>query len=136
MSKAESLVGIDPLKGVGEALKWVGLHEEDDRDRLMKNLLQPAGIRIDPSRTPWCAYFVNAILSAVGLEGTGTGLARDFQDWGVEASEKEPGSIVVYRSHVGFVTEDGKVCGGNQSDGVNVGDIEWYGKPIAYRKSV
>lgn len=114
-----------------EASKYIGIDEDADEATVLE-LAKQAGTPIQSSETPWCAIFVNAILAACSLRTTGTMRARDFVDWGQECAERT-GAIVVYKSHVGFVSELGKIVGGNQSDGVNIGEQRWYGTPIAYR---
>ena len=121
------------MKHIDVAQKFVGLDEHDDAEEIINKILKPAGINIDPSETPWCAAFVNGILFMCGLPTLNTLRARDFAEYGEEGSD-EPGAIVVFKSHVGFVPEPGKCLGGNQSDGINIGEQLWYGKPIAYRK--
>ena len=113
------------------ARTYIGIDEEADEDTVIA-FSRHAGTPIESSETPWCAIFVNAMLGRCNLKMTGTARAMDFADWGQEC-EEQVGAVVVYRSHVGFVPEIGKVLGGNQSDGVNVGQQSWYGKPIGYR---
>lgn len=120
------------MKHIEIAKQFVGLDEHDDANEIMDNILKPAGIDIDPSETPWCAAFVNGILALADMPTLNTLRARDFEEYG-EKCEDEPGAIVVFKSHVGFVPESGKCLGGNQSDGINIGEQHWYGKPIAYR---
>lgn len=120
------------MKHIEIAQQFVGLDEHDDANEIIDNILKPAGIDIDPSETPWCAAFVNGILALADMPTLNTLRARDFVEYGEEC-EDEPGAIVVYKSHVGFVPEPGKCLGGNQSDGINIGEQRWYGKPIAYR---
>lgn len=122
---------LDPDSWLAVAKGFIGLDEDTDEDKVIE-LSETAGTPIDSSETPWCAIFVNAILVRVGLQTTGTLRARDFAEYG-EACEEKVGAIVVYKSHVGFVPGKGKVLGGNQSDGVNIGEQSWYGTPIAYR---
>ena len=122
---------LDPDSWMNESKKFIGIDEHDDEDKVIA-MSQQAGTPINSSETPWCAIFVNAILASVGLKTTGTMRARDFENYG-EPCEEKVGAIVVYRSHVGFVPEIGKVLGGNQSDGVNIGQQSWYGKVICYR---
>ena len=73
------------------------------------------------------AILVNVIWAGGGFKMTGTIRACDFAEWG-QKREKRIGAIVVYKSHVGFVPEPGKVLG----DGVNIGAQRWYGTLIAY----
>lgn len=114
-----------------EAEKHIGIDEVEDEELVLR-FAEKAGTPIDSSNTPWCAIFTNAMLAESGIETTGTARARDFADWGQECKERV-GAVVVFRSHVGFVPKIGEVLGGNQSDGVNVGEQKWYGKPIAFR---
>lgn len=116
---------------IREAKEHVGIDEEHDEAEVLQ-FGRDAGTPIDSSETPWCAIFVNAMLARCKIKTTGTMRARDFAEWGQPCDEQE-GAIVVYKSHVGFVPEKGKVLGGNQSDGVNIGEQRWYGTPIAYR---
>ena len=122
---------LDPDAWMNPAKELIGLDEDVDEEKVIE-LSKKAGTPITSSETPWCAIFVNAILAMAGLKTTGTMRARDFADYGLECEEKV-GAIVVYKSHVGFVPEIGKVLGGNQSDGVNIGAQSWYGTPIGYR---
>lgn len=120
-----------PIPWIEKASEYIGIDEEDDEDVVIE-LSQQAGTPIESSEIPWCAIFVNAILASCGLATTGTMRARDFENWGQDYEDAE-GAVVVYRSHVGFVPEPGKVLGGNQSDGVTIGEQRWFGKPIAFR---
>lgn len=79
---------------------------------------------------PWCAAFVGAILAEVGLQGTGSLMARSYERWGKEVPLKDtrPGDIVVLErgakpaGHVGIAMGWNRdriiVRGGNQSDAV------------------
>lgn len=83
---------------------------------------------------PWCAVFVNAMLSIIGVPGTLSAMARSFLRWGeaVPINNIRPGDIVVFprdsagpdAGHVAIVqrVEGGTVfcIGGNQSDMVCV----------------
>jgi uncharacterized protein (TIGR02594 family) len=79
---------------------------------------------------PWCATYVNAMLDANGIQGTGSAFAQDFARWGVDAGGPVTGSVAVFRwsataGHVGFVhsvNSDGSinVLGGNQNGGTGV----------------
>lgn len=122
---------LNPDDWLNKAKEYLGIDEDADEDKVIE-LSKQAGTPITSSETPWCAIFVNAILAMCGFATTGSMRARDFVDYGEECEEKV-GAIVVYKSHVGFVPEIGKCLGGNQSDGVNIGEQNWYGKPIAYR---
>lgn len=84
--------------------------------------------------TPWCSAFVNWCLAQAGIEGTDSGWARSWAEWGRPIDEPRLGAIAVWArgrtaadepvvtGHVAFVVEDlGDrlvVLGGNQSDRV------------------
>ena len=58
------------------------------------------------------------LLTPVLVSGNGMVAPRSNEERGA-TFEARVGAVVVYKSHVGFVAEKGKVLGGNQSDGVN-----------------
>ncbi len=111
-----------------EANSMYGLQERKDRKALIKYLSAHKMAGLDPSTTPWCAAFVNAVVDACGLPGTGKWNARSFLKWGVSTDDVYPGTIVVLKrgnsttlGHVGFYvtqTQEGfiHVLGGNQGD--------------------
>jgi uncharacterized protein (TIGR02594 family) len=84
--------------------------------------------------TPWCSAFVNWCLGQCGIEGTDSGWARSWAEWGRPIDPPSPGAIAVWArgrssgdepvvtGHVAFLVEDlGDsllVLGGNQSDRV------------------
>jgi uncharacterized protein (TIGR02594 family) len=75
---------------------------------------------------PWCALFVNAMLSECGLTGSGSLAARSFETWGQRLTTPVVGAIAVFArkggGHVGFYVGEKadaiRVLGGNQSDAV------------------
>lgn len=91
-----------------------------------------------PDETPWCAVAVGYVLSKVGLEHTGSMLARSYVDYGKEVNPADvrKGDIVVFKrgnsnwqGHVGFFYGFNKpgvysVLGGNQSNAFNVSDYK------------
>lgn len=82
--------------------------------------------------TPWCSAFVNWCLRQAGIEGTDSGWARSWAEWGEPVEPPRLGAIAVWArgrtspdapvvtGHVSFFVEDlGDsllVLGGNQSD--------------------
>lgn len=84
--------------------------------------------------TPWCSAFVNWCLAQAGIEGTDSGWARSWSEWGEPIDPPRLGAIAVWArgrkssdepvvtGHVAFFVEDlGDsllVLGGNQSDSV------------------
>lgn len=108
-----------------------GLSEKRDKAVIASFIKKAAGIKIDPSKTPWCAAFVNAVLGATGQEGTGRLNARSFLNYGTPTQSPTQGDIVVFsrgnsswQGHVGFyVGEDEthiRVLGGNQGNKVSI----------------
>lgn len=107
-----------------EAQKWMGLNEMDDQEELQ------AFLGINPNDQagglPWCAAFVDKVLEACGIKGTGSLRAADFQNWGQPCEERN-GAVAVFDGHVGFVVQDGeKILGGNQGDMVRLNNLAWY----------
>lgn len=110
------------------ASQYLGMHERSNKGLLSRVT------KVNPSRTPWCAAFVNGILRQNGLRGTGSNSAASFKNYKTATSMPSEGDIVVIRrrggsgSHVGFfkgfVTKNGQryvaVLGGNQSNKVTV----------------
>lgn len=109
-----------------------GLNENRDAAVISDFIKRATGTSIDPRVTPWCAAFVNSVLGAQGIEGTGSLAARSFLNFGRATDAPKPGDIVVLSrgsdpnaGHVGFFRgydANGNILvyGGNQSDGVNV----------------
>jgi len=129
------------------AREWEGFNERKNRQDLIK-LLSDGNMKVDPARIPWCAGFVNAILTRAGYEGTGSLMARSFLGYGIPTTYPREGDIAVFSrgknssaGHVGFYvgeeTVDGvkyiKVLGGNQNREVSVA---YYpaNKLLGYRK--
>ena len=122
-----------PSTGVVKvAGEYAGLHERTDREEL-KDLLN-----VDPTRTEWCAAFVNSVLEIQGHPNLHTMnypyplTARGFLHWGESVDfydEIQIGDIVIFprgnqgwQGHVGFyvgsVGEDWIILGGNQDNKV------------------
>lgn len=109
---------------VSVARQYDGMHERTNREELRS--LMP----IDPATTAWCAAFVTATLSKIGVKGTGSLAARSYLDWGTAVDTPAYGDVVVLKrgnnadqGHVGFyegTNADGsiRVYGGNQGDRV------------------
>lgn len=129
------------------AREWEGFNQRKNRQDLIK-LLSYGNMKVDPVRIPWCAGFMNAILTRAGYEGTGSLMARSFLGYGIATKYPREGDIVVFSrgknssaGHVGFYvgakTINGvrhiKVLGGNQNKKVSVA---YYpaNKLLSYRK--
>lgn len=85
----------------------------------------------DDEETPWCAAFVNWVLSQAGIKGTGLANAKSFLKWGKATDTPSKGCIVVFdrgsnpaQGHVAFYVSETPthicVLGGNQGDEVNI----------------
>ena len=90
---------------------------------------------VDPVQTPWCAAFMNFVLSINGIPNPGSLLAKSYLNFGIEVFEPKVGDILVFdrgtedwQGHVGWFmgTEiiNGEkiyhVLGGNQSNSVSI----------------
>lgn len=89
--------------------KLVGLYDNNRSDRayLMNYFYRNLGAKVDPSKTPWCAAYVDAVLAESGLPTMNTLWARNFLDYGVPTDSPEKGDIAVFTrgksyGHVGF----------------------------------
>lgn len=113
-----------------KAQEYIGLDENIDRKKL-KEL-----VGVDPTRTEWCAAFVNAVLDLQNIPGSESVsdyplMARSFLDWGDKVEgDPQRGDVVIFprgdrgwQGHVGFFIRDtGKawvILGGNQDNTVN-----------------
>lgn len=127
------------------AAKFVGMNERVDAGALSSFIRRSAGLNVDPRVTPWCAAFVNGVLGASGVEGTGKLNARSFLNFGSATDRPKPGDIVVlsrgdpngWQGHVGFFQgydRNGRVrvLAGNQSNGVNEQSFD-ASKVLGYR---
>lgn len=130
------VVDVRPTSGgvIGVADDYIGLTERANRRQLMGLFDFAYNHQIDPSRTKWCAAFVNGVLAKSGRKGSGAATAASFLTWGKRTSRPNNGDLVVLSfkgkraSHVGFymgtVTIKGqrfvKVLGGNQKNSVKV----------------
>ncbi len=77
-------------------------------------------------KASWCSSFVNWCLASVGIDGTGSALARSWLAWGEPIEQPRVGCIAVlhrddpasWKGHVGFFLRiDGErihLLGGNQ----------------------
>ena len=81
-------------------------------------------------KVSWCSTFVNWCLGQVGIEGTGSALARSWLQWGQPLEQPVPGCIAVlsrddpssWKGHVGFYLRRDEqyvhLFGGNQLEEV------------------
>ena len=134
-------------KTLAEARKWEGKDASKNKQELKSLFAQNSVAPIDPTRTPWCAAFANAILNRIGYETTNSLQARSFLAWGKKTWNPNDGDIVVLArgkskstGHVGFFqgyetwngTKYVKVLGGNTDHGVQIGYFP-VSKVLGYR---
>lgn len=113
------------------AFAYIGLHERQNKAQVQSIT------KVNPSRVPWCAAFVNGVLRQAGHSGTGSNAAISFAKYKKPTKTPKRGDIVVFRSHVGFFhsfTGSGRVSvlGGNQSNRVKISTYSTR-KVISYR---
>ena len=128
--------GRSKLAPVTEAQKLQGKDARKDRRELKALMTKGNSGPVDPVVTPWCAGFMNAVLSNTGWETTGSLRARSFLAYGPKTNDPGHGDIVILRrgrdnwsGHVGFFmgyeyydgTKYVKVLGGNTEKKVDVG---------------
>jgi len=114
------------------AAQQMGMNE-NAQNAALQEYMSNGGVNLDPAVTAWCAAYVNATLAQTGYKGTGSNLARDFLDWGVDVQDPQKGDLAVFwrddpngpYGHVGFFdgyNDDGtiRVLGGNQGNSVSI----------------
>lgn len=104
-------------------------------------------------KVAWCSSFLDWVFREVGLQGTGSALARSWLSWGERLSEPKLGCVVIlqredpkgWQGHVGLFLkiQDDKIflLGGNQLDAVcqhhyplsSVIDYRWPTNVVARR---
>jgi uncharacterized protein (TIGR02594 family) len=131
------------------AQKYQGLNERDNAGVISSFIKKSAGISVNPQETPWCAAFVNGVLGAAGVKGTGSLAAKSFLNYGTATTKPSQGDIVVLSrgdrngpyGHVGFyigtVSHDGQeyvqILGGNQGNSVSTHEFP-VSRVIGYRR--
>lgn len=113
------------------AFEYIGLHERHHKAKVQSIT------KVNPSRVPWCAAFVNGILRQTGRQGTGSNAAVSFAKYKSPTKTPKKGDIVVMRGHVGFFQSfvgKGRVAvlGGNQSNRVKISAFSTR-KVLSYR---
>ena len=100
------------------ALSELGQQElpgDEHNPRILKYI---ESVSLDSARSgdelPWTSFFVNWVFSQVGIQGTNSGVARSWLQWGKELDAPIPGTVVVFSrgdraigaGHVGFFLSD------------------------------
>lgn len=87
-------------------------------------------IRGYDDKASWCSLFINWCMAQVGIEGTGSALARSWLEWGDVIEAPKYGCIAIlsrddpssWKGHVGFFlradSEHVYLLGGNQLEQV------------------
>jgi uncharacterized protein (TIGR02594 family) len=128
---------------VREMREWSGTHESD---RGLRDAVK-AVTGLDPMRDAWCAAYLNMSLSDLGIQGTGSNLAKSFRTLGRELEAPVPGAIAVFNrgnpnsifGHVGVVgTVDKRagtmtIIGGNQTGARVTESVRPIADAIAFR---
>ena len=124
--------GQRPAGGYAAAQPWQGAGRNNNADKL-NDFLYNGGRNLSIQDRAWCADFMNATLKAGGGQGTGSGAARSFLNWGQPTDKPNPGDVAVFShrsdpasGHVGYfqgANPDGSisVLSGNQGGQVGVG---------------
>jgi uncharacterized protein (TIGR02594 family) len=137
---------------VAEGMKWIGTEEAPgaaDNPVILEWAQEEGGeIAKDYKHDsiPWCSLYANMILKKVGLKGTETLWALDWNEWGVKLSGPAVGAFAPMKR----ITSDGKIAGhivvvvgrdksglllglgGNQDDAVNIRSVQ-PARPLSFR---
>ena len=122
---------------MAEANKYRGTWEwagDEHNPKVLAMYVDAGHPEIRNDEVPWCAAFIGAVLGRVGLQNTGSLLAKSYLNWGTKVSkleEAEVGDIVVlnrgtaqWQGHIGFLVgfdaSHVHLLGGNQGNQVNV----------------
>lgn len=89
------------------ANKYRGMSETANKG-VLEQFFREANENLDPEKVKWCAAFVNAVLAAGGVSGSGSLAAKSFLTYGKDDTKSpQKGDVVVLRSgggqHVGFL---------------------------------
>jgi uncharacterized protein (TIGR02594 family) len=111
------------------AMRFYGLNETQDRKELSGFFKKTINRNLDPTVTPWCAGFVDAILGISGKKRLNTLWAKDFLKYGEPVAQPEKGDIVVLSragggGHVGFFERYATAVDGKQYVAVLGGNTE------------
>jgi len=139
-SQEEQVVRPPPATGtrplwVIEGLRWLNLREARgaaDNPEILEWAKEEGGsIAKDYTHDeiPWCSLFANMLLTKVGIEGTKTLWALDWDKWGQKLPGPAVGAFAPMKreggGHIAIVVgrdaHSNLMClGGNQSDGVSI----------------
>ncbi len=137
---------------VVEGMKWIGTTEAQgaaDNPVILEWAQEEGGeIATDYKHDsiPWCSLYANMILKKVGLKGTETLWALDWNEWGVKLEGPAVGAFAPMKR----ITPEGTVAGhivvvvgrdksgsllglgGNQDDAVNIRSVP-LARPLSFR---
>ena len=118
-----------------EGLKWLNLHEapgKADNPEILEWAKAEGGkiaSKYTHDEIPWCSLFANMVLSKVGIQGTKTLWALDWDKWGQKLPGAAVGAFAPMKRDggghivivVGRDAHGNLMClGGNQSDAVSI----------------
>ncbi len=130
-----------------EGLKWLNLREasgDADNPEILKWAQDEGGeIAKDykHDEIPWCALYANMVLTKVGIKGTETLWALDWNNWGQKLAAPAVGAFAPMKrtggGHIVIVVGRDKqgnlMClGGNQDDAVNIKPFPAQ-RPLSFR---
>ncbi len=130
-----------------EGLKWLNTQEasgSSDNPQILDWARQEGGAIANVYRNdsiPWCSLYANMVLTKVGLQGTETLWALDWDNWGIELPGTAVGAFAPMKrdggGHIAIVVgrdqHGNLMClGGNQSDCVNIRPFP-AGRPLSFR---
>jgi len=130
-----------------EGLNWVSLAEvsgpADNPEILKWAEAEGGGIakQYKHDNIPWCALFANMVLTKVGIKGTETLWALDWNSWGQKLAGPAVGAFAPMKrqggGHIAIVvgrdTAGNLLClGGNQQDAVNITPVP-PDRPLSFR---
>jgi len=131
-----------------EGLDLYGLKEvpgEDNNPEIMRMFSDIGHSWVQGDETAWCSAAMNWIAYKLGLDMSGSLLARSWLDVGLEVRDPEPGNIVIFWrrqvesqwGHVGIYIKERHgliyTLGGNQGNEYNISPYPG-GRVLGYRK--
>ena len=125
------------MKGIDVSKEYIGLEEVRDGQEithLLNTMSHDGDITVVPSKTSWCAAWINFCERSVGNPGTGKLNAQSFNTYGeeIDQDDAEEGDIVVFhfpfdsdwQGHVTYFskwdddTNQVECLGGNQGNAI------------------
>jgi uncharacterized protein (TIGR02594 family) len=129
-----------------EGLKWINTEEAavGDNPQILDWAREEGGQiakYYKHDSIPWCALYANMVLTKIGLDGTKTLRALDWQNWGTKLAGPTVGAFAPMKrqggGHIAIVVgrdqRGNLMClGGNQADAVNIKPFP-AARPLSFR---